>query len=95
VLRTLRQRAIASQPGKAPQKSASIWYARMVKAVARQGYPKQKTQTPREFVDAIPESSLRESVAKFTERYERARFGESIEDAERLPELFEDIAGKK
>jgi transglutaminase-like putative cysteine protease len=95
VARTLRQRAIASQPGKAPQKAASIWYTRMVKAVAKQGYPKQKTQTPREFVDAIPESSLRASVAKFTERYERARFGESIEDAERLPELFEEIAGKK
>jgi hypothetical protein len=67
----------------------------MVKAVARQGYPKQKTQTPREFVDAITESSLRASVEKFTERYERARFGDSAEDAERLPQLFEEIAGKK
>ena len=95
IVRTLRQRAIARKPAKAPQLAATIWYSRMLKTVARKGYPKQETQTPTEFVKAISEIPLRESVSRFTERYERARFGESAQDAEKLPELYEEIAGKK
>jgi len=33
-------------------------------------------------------------VANFTERYERARFGESVEDAKELPALFAHIADR-
>jgi transglutaminase-like putative cysteine protease len=95
ILRALRQRSIARKPTKAPQLAATIWYSRMLKTVARKGYPRQQTQTPSEFVKAISEASLRESVSKFTERYERARFGQSAQDAEKLPELYEEIAGKK
>ena len=36
--------------------------------------------------------SMRESVAKFTRRYESARFGGSAEDAQRLPELYEHVS---
>jgi hypothetical protein len=46
-------------------------------------------------VDTITEASLRESVLRFTEKYESARFGKSAVDAESLPEIFEEIAGKK
>jgi transglutaminase-like putative cysteine protease len=95
IIGAFRRRSIARKPAKAPQLAASIWYARMVKAVARKGYPRQQTQTALEFVDTIPEASLRASVAKFTERYERARFGDSADDAEKLPELYDEIAGKK
>jgi hypothetical protein len=95
ILRALRQRSIARKPAKAPQLAATIWYSRMLKIVARKGYPKQETQTPSEFVRTIPEISLRESVSKFTERYERARFGQSAQDAEKLPDIYEEIAGTK
>ena len=95
IVRTLRQRAIARKPAKSPQRAATIWYSRMLKTVARKGYSKQETQTPSEFVKAIPEVSLRESVSKFTERYEQARFGESPEAAQQLPDLYEEIVGKK
>ena len=33
---------------------------------------------------------MRESVAKFTRHYESARFGGSAEDAQRLPDLYEE-----
>ncbi len=90
-----RQRTLARNPGKAPQLAASIWYSRMLKTVALKGYEKQPTQTPTEFVATITEVSLRESVSRFTEKYESARFGKSSIDAESLPEIFEEIAAKK
>ncbi len=95
IIRIARQGWIAKRPSAAPQIAASIWYARMLKYVARKGYPKQDTQTPAEFIETISEVSLRDSVSKFTSRYERARFGQSVPDAEKLPELYEEIAGKK
>lgn len=95
IIAAWRQRALARKPGKAPQLAATIWYSRMLKTVARQGYEKRPTQTPSEFVASIPEPSLRESVSRFTEKYESARFGNSGKDAESLPEIFEEITGKK
>lgn len=95
IVRALRRRSIANRPSQAPQQAATIWYSRMLKRVARQGYLKAPSQTPAEFVEAIPEPALRESVSKFTNRYERARFGDSAPDAEQLPELYEEIAGAK
>jgi len=95
IIQGWRRRALARKPGKAPQLAATIWYSRMLKTVERKGYQKQPTQTPSEFVATITEASLRESVSRFTEKYESARFGKSVTDAERLPEIFEEIAGKK
>ncbi|MGZ4788263.1 MAG: transglutaminase TgpA family protein [Terriglobales bacterium] len=95
ILRAIRRRSIARRPSRAPQQAASIWYSRMLKRVARQGYFKAPTQTPAEFVKAIPEKQLRESVSRFTDRYERARFGHSARDAEQLPDLYEEITSRK
>ena len=95
IIRTLRRRAIARRPSRAPQQAATIWYAKMLKRVARQGYTKAPAQTPEEFAKAIPEPLLRETVSRFTDRYERARFGESAPDAEQLPELYEEIGARK
>jgi hypothetical protein len=39
----------------------------------------------------IQDSRLREPVARFTQVYESARFGNSAEDVQRLPELFEEV----
>ena len=40
----------------------------------------------------ISTAALRDWVAQFTRHYEGARFGDSAEDAGRLPELFEEIS---
>jgi hypothetical protein len=90
--RAWRNRRTASRPAQAPQMAASIWYARMTRATARRGWRKLPAQTPQEFVATIDEDVLRQSVDRFTAHYERARFAQSTEDAERLPELYLEIA---
>jgi hypothetical protein len=42
-------------------------------------------------VKRIEDDRLREPVARFTEAYEAARFGDSAEDVRRLPELYEEV----
>jgi transglutaminase-like putative cysteine protease len=79
------------RPQRAPQAAASLWYARMTRALARRGYRKTPAQTPGEFVAAIDEESLRRSVAAFTESYEHARFGASSTDANELQSLYNKI----
>jgi hypothetical protein len=68
---------------------------RLLKRMARHGFRKQPAQTPAEFAQSIEDPALREEVVFFTEHYERARFAESVEDAERLPALYEEMTAKK
>jgi hypothetical protein len=58
---------------------------------------KPETQTAQEFVLAIENERLRTRVGEFTDAYESARFGNSSDDALRLPELYEEVelASKK
>ena len=93
--RTFDRRRKARDPRQAPRTAASFWYLRMLKRVARHGFRKQPAQTPAEFASSIGDPDLRENVVVFTEHYERARFADSAEDAERLPGLYEEFAGKK
>ncbi|MBZ5598861.1 MAG: transglutaminaseTgpA domain-containing protein [Acidobacteriia bacterium] len=88
----LRRRRLAARPEKAPRLAATIWYERMTRRVARLGWRKSPAQTPAEFVTCIEDDLMRDRVAQFTRHYEHARFGDSAEDASRLPELFEEIA---
>jgi len=37
---------------------------------------------------------LQKKVARFTQAYESARFGKSLDDAQSLPELFNDITAE-
>jgi hypothetical protein len=67
----------------------------MLKRVARRGFRKEAAQTPAEFAESIDDPEIRNEVVTFTEHYERARFAESVEDAARLPELYEEMAGRK
>ena len=92
--RAWRTRRVARNPERAPQAAASIWYARMIRRLSRRGWRKAPAQTPQEFVTSIAEPTLQRSVAAFTAHYERARFGESAEDAKKLPELFEEIGAR-
>jgi hypothetical protein len=92
LLRGLRDRRLRAHPERAPRESAALWYDRMVGRMARRGWRKSPAQTPLDFVACIQDPFLQKKVAKFTRAYESARFGESVDDAHRLPELFEDIA---
>ena len=86
--RHLRLQYGKKQP--APQ-MAAFWYQRMTKTLSRRGWEKAPGQTASEFVGAIPDVRLKESVARFTRHYERARFADSKQDAERLREIYEEV----
>ena len=62
--------------------------------LARKGWLKSPAQTPAEFLICIQNNAIREPFAKFTQHYESARFGGSAEDAQRLPDLYEEFRGK-
>ena len=94
-LRTFQKSRALRNPQRAPRTSASFWYLRMLKLMARRGVRKGPSQTAEEFASAIPDPQIRHDVVLFTEHYERARFDESVKDAQRLPDLYEEIAGHK
>src|SRR5579864_1232253 len=91
IARWLHEKWLQAHPERSPQQAAAMWYDRMARALARRGVEKPAAHTPHEFLKKIEDNRLREPVARFTEVYESARFGNSIEDAQRLPELFEDV----
>lgn len=90
--RTWREGRIARAPESAPHTAAAIWYARMTRRLARRGWRKLETQTPTEFLVTIDDPVLRRRVEEFTRRYQRARFGASVDDARALPALYQEIA---
>jgi len=91
VVRLLRETRLRAHPERSPQQAAAMWYQRMTRAVARKGVPRSAAQTPQEFLQKIDDARLRAPVAHFTEVYESARFGNSPEDVQRLPELYEAV----
>jgi hypothetical protein len=95
--RALCNRRLAARPEKSPGLAATIWYERMTRMLAKKGWRKSPAHTPKEFLICIHDEATRESVAKFTRHYESARFGSSAQDAQRLPELYEEIltAGRR
>ena len=90
--RGLRNRRLAARPEKSPSLAATIWYERMMRMLASKGWTKSPAQTPAEFLVSIQNEVVREPVSKFTTHYEAARFGGSAEDAQRLPELYEEVS---
>ena len=87
----VRVRRMVRHPGTEPQAAASIWYARMLRALGRRGWRKLPEHTPKEFARSISDPRLRGPVEVFTDHYEYARFGDSIPDAEALPEIYQEI----
>ncbi|MDP9160121.1 MAG: transglutaminase domain-containing protein, partial [Acidobacteriota bacterium] len=90
--RMARSINLARHPGKSPRVAASIWYERMVRLIARRGWRKPPNQTAAEFAGAIEDPGVRTLVENFNRRYEKARFGDSADDAIHLPEMYEEIA---
>jgi hypothetical protein len=91
VVRLLHEKWLSAHPEKSPEQAATMWYARMARALERRGVEKSAAQTAQEFVKKIEDTRLREPVARFTTIYESARFGNSADDAQRLPELYEEV----
>jgi hypothetical protein len=91
IVRTIRARRLLTHPERSPDEAAAMWYERMAHLLERRGVQKSTSQTAQEFVRIIPEERLRTRVGEFTLAYEAARFGNSAEDARRLPELYEEV----
>ena len=87
----LHEKWLRAHPERSPEQAAAMWYRRMARTLARRGMEKPAAQTPQEFVKKITDIRLREPVARFTDVYESARFGNSAEDVKRLPELYEEV----
>jgi len=88
----MARRRMAARPQQFPRAAATIWYERTLQALAKRGFPKSPVQTPEEFLRSIPDPVLREGISRITEHYQRARFGDSPQDAARLPEVFRELS---
>jgi transglutaminase-like putative cysteine protease len=91
IARFIRTSRLQAHPERSPDQAAAMWYERMARSMARRGVAKSRTQTAQEFVLIIEDEQLRTRVGRFTDAYESARFGNSSEDALRLPELYEEV----
>jgi hypothetical protein len=91
VSRMIHHKRLGSHPERFPEEAAALWYGRMVRSLARWGMQRLPGNTPQEFVKKIEDDRLRTRVAQFTQAYESARFGNSADDAQRLPELYEEV----
>jgi transglutaminase-like putative cysteine protease len=86
-----RRMRLARKPRLEPHSAATIWYGRALKLLAKRGLRKAPTQTPEEFIQTVNLAPVRKQLQQFTVHYERARFGHSAPDAERLPELYREL----
>jgi protein-glutamine gamma-glutamyltransferase len=91
IAHALRARRLQAHPERSPDQAAAMWYERMARYLARRGMKKSAAQTAQEFVHVIEDERLRTHVGRFTQAYESARFGNSPNDAQRLPELYEEV----
>jgi protein-glutamine gamma-glutamyltransferase len=90
--RVIRRRRVAARPERSPRVAATIWYERVLRMLAKRGWQKLPAQTPAEFVAGLKDDGVRGPLTRFAEHYERARFGDSAEDAARLPEDYEEVS---
>jgi transglutaminase-like putative cysteine protease len=91
IARIIRTRSLQAHPERSPDQAAAMWYERMSRSLARRGMKKTRAQTAQEFVRVIDDERLRTRVGQFTDAYESARFGNSSDDARRLPELYDEV----
>ena len=91
LLRWVRERRLAGHPEEDPSQAAALWYQRMLRWLGRHGWTKTPMQTPKEFLTRIEDPGMRKKIEGFTHAYEAARFGDSPEEARKLPELYEEI----
>ncbi|MBV9146401.1 MAG: DUF4129 domain-containing protein [Acidobacteria bacterium] len=86
-----RNLRLARKPRLRPHSAATIWYNRALKLLAKRGMRKKSTQTADEFLKTVRVVPVRQQLQQFTEHYKRARFGDSAQDAEKLPDLYREL----
>ena len=91
IARWLHEKWLQANPQRSPEQAAAMWYGKMSRLLARRGVRRVPAQTPQEFVKKIEDPRLRQPVEHFTTVYESARFGNSAGDAQKLPELYEEV----
>jgi protein-glutamine gamma-glutamyltransferase len=91
ILQFVREHRLLRHPERSPELAATMWYERMTRSLARRGVTRPPAETPQAFAQRIQNERLRLPVTRFTEVYESARFGRSTDDAQRLPELCEEV----
>jgi len=91
LLRWLRERRLSGHPEEDPSQAAALWYQRMLRWLDRRGWTKTPVQTPKEFLTRIEDPAMRQRIEGFTRAYEAARFGDSPDEAKKLPELYQEI----
>jgi hypothetical protein len=92
--RRLQRARLLRNPQLAPRTAASFWYLRMLKTLERRGFRKAAAETPTEFAVSIEDPAMRQTVIAFTDHYQRARFADSVEDAQELPKLYAVLTAK-
>jgi transglutaminase-like putative cysteine protease len=72
-------------------REASLAYDRFLQVMARKGYRKPASQTPREFSDRLADSPISGVVSEFTCLYNSSRFGQVPVSLARLRGLLESL----
>lgn len=94
IVRAVRDSLIARRAAHMPHRASSVWFSRLLHFLSRRGLKRPPAQTPQEFAAAIGDPLLRDQVVRFVHHYERARYGDSVPDAEQLPHIYDEIVSK-
>ncbi|MGA2510735.1 MAG: DUF3488 and transglutaminase-like domain-containing protein [Candidatus Acidiferrales bacterium] len=70
---------------------AALEYSEMLRLLERSGWKKSPSQTALEFAAAIPAADLSAPIARFTELYQSARFGDHPARVEQMSSLLRSI----
>jgi len=70
---------------------AALEYSEMLRLLERRGWTKSPSQTPLEFVSAIPAGELSGPISQLTELYQSARFGDHPARIEQMSSLLRSI----
>ena len=84
-----RRRRVAGGHGKVSD--CRYFYERALKALARRGFARRKTQTAEELLAGVSDAGLRRLFAGVIEAYNAARFGGDGRAERRLPELVSEL----
>jgi hypothetical protein len=79
-----------SRAGQATARDATLAYQDMLGLLARRGYEKPPAMSAREFLSIVSDPALAPVFARFTEVYERARFGGLVSLVPQLHALLGD-----
>jgi hypothetical protein len=66
---------VRGQRGPLPPQTAALFYRRMLRLLGQRGWRKAEAQTPLEFAESLPAGEISAPVARLTDLYLIARFG--------------------